>query len=70
MTLLEDEAFTDKDYVNSYLDSIKYRDLEFLKSCDGPFTTAEEVEEYIAKTSDPNRNKQLYIEVRYAKNTS
>ena len=33
-------------------------------------TTAEEVQEYIAQTDDPNMNKRLYVEVRYAKNTS
>ena len=70
MKLLENEAFADKDHVNMHLDSVKYNNLEFLKSCGGSFTSAEEVEEYVSQTNIPNMNKRLYIEVRYAKNTS
>ena len=70
MKLLENEAFADKDHANMHLDSVKYNDLEFLKSCGGPFTSAEEVEEYVPQIYIQNMNKRLFIEVRYAKNTS
>ena len=54
-----------------HLDSVKYRDLEFLKSKGGPFTSADEVEDFMKQEMDSKeKNQRLYVEVRYAKNTS
>ena len=66
----ENESFASKDDVNSHLETVKYEDLEFLKERDGPFVSAEEVELYLNgdKTAE-EKNKRLYAEVRYAKNT-
>ena len=37
-------AFADKEEINTNLDSVKFKDLEFLKTKGGPFTTTEEVD--------------------------
>lgn len=71
MKVMEEDAFIQKESINSHIDSIKYRDLEFLKSVGGPFTKAEEVQEYMDVTEESKEmNKRLYVEVRYAKNSS
>ena len=71
MTAMEEEAFSDKEKINMHIESIKYKDLEFLKRVGGPFTTAEEVQRYVNETEESkNRNKMLYVEVGYVKNTS
>ena len=67
----ENESFASKDDVNSHLETVKYKDLEFLKGRDGPFVSAEEVEVYMnGDETAEEKNKRLYTEVRYAKNTS
>ena len=73
MQSMEIGAFAEKEKVNMHLDSVRYKDLEFLKSKGGPFTTLEEVEIFMNQIKDSkeeNHNQRLYIEVRYAKNTS
>ena len=70
MKRLEAEGNLKRDLDNNHSESVKYKDLEFLKQHDGPFTTAEEVKEFNRKTPEgEEKNKRLYIEVRYAKNT-
>jgi len=59
-----------KDLVNRHYEAVKLTDLEYLKLNGGPFTTPEEVEEFMKKTKESKeKNKRLYTEVRYAKNT-
>ena len=68
---MEKEAFSDKETISMHIESIKYKDLEFLKSVGGPFTTTEEMQSYEKEIEDSKRkNKRLYVEVRFAKNTS
>lgn len=60
-----------KDTANTTMESKKYKDLEFLKQYDGPFTTAEGVKAYHNSVPESTeKNKRLKVEVRYAKNTS
>ena len=71
MRELENETFASKDDVNSHLDTVKYKDLEFLKSKNGPFVNGEEVEMYLkGDETAEEKNERFYFEVRYAKNTS
>ena len=49
-------------------ESVKYKDLEHLKTCNGPFTTAQEVRPFDTETPESvDKNNRLYTEVRYAK---
>ena len=53
------------------MDTVKYKDLETLKSHGGPFVSGEEVEMYLkGGEEEKKKNDRLYVEVRYAKNTS
>ena len=71
MKAMEEEAFSDKETINLHIESIEYKDLEFLKSVGGPFTTTEEMQSYEKEIEDSKRkNKRLYVEVRCAKNMS
>ena len=71
MQELEDATFASKDTVNEHLDTVKYKDLEFLKGYNGPFVKGEEVEAYLkGKDTNEEKNKRFYVEVRFAKNTS
>ena len=71
MQSLEDATFASKDTVNQHLDTVKYKDLEDLKGKGGPFIKGEEVEVYMKGNDTPEeKNKRLYVEVRYAKNMS
>ena len=64
MKVMENEASVDKD---THLDSVNNTDLEFLKSEGGPFTTADEVQEFMKQKDSKEINQRLYVEVRYAK---
>ena len=60
-------------YLDARRDKTKLADLDFLKKQNqpGPFTKKSDVELFIKNNlSDEIKNKRLYIEVRYAKNTS
>lgn len=71
MQSLEGATFASKDIVNQHLDTVKYKDLEDLKGEGGPFAKGEEVEVYMKGNETPEeKNKRLYVEVSYAKNTS
>ena len=59
-----------KDLVNQHYEAVKLKDLDYLKACGGPFTTSEEVENFMKGTEESKeKNKRLYVEVRHAKNT-
>ena len=51
MKMVEDEALCNKEkiHVNEHLDSVKLKNLKFLKRQNGPFTKAEEQEQFIKK---------------------
>ena len=69
--LLENESYATKDDVNKHLEAVKYKDLEYLKTKGGPFSHSQEVEDFMAGShTDQEKNERLYVEVRYAKNTS
>ena len=71
MKQLEEESGVKKNHLNSHLESEIYKDLYFLKTFDGPFTTADEVQQYIDTVKDtPTTNKHLHIEVCYVKYNS
>ena len=60
-----------KSILNLSMDKQRHDDLAKLKSLGGPFTNAKEVELYMcSKISDTEKNKRLYTEVRFAKNSS
>ena len=70
MRKMEETGNLKKDVDNNHIESVKYRDLEYLKEKNGLFTTAEEVRDFDANTPESSeKNKRLYIEVRYAKNS-
>ena len=56
-------------YVIPELCRRKTKDLEKLKCMGGPFTMSSQVDEYM-KSDDSNKVTRLYIEVRYARDTS
>ena len=62
----------DKEIANIAVDKRKNGDLAKLKAQGGPFTNVKELEQYIAKKgiSAKEKNARLYIEVRYARDTS
>ena len=72
MKVMERDAFAEKEKINTHLDSVKFKDLEFLKTKEGPLTTLEEVDIFMDKKQmiPKEKNHRLYVEVRYAKNTS
>ena len=70
MRKMEETGNLKKDVDNNHIESVKYRDLEYLKEKNGLFTTAEVVRDFDANTPESSeKNKRLYIEVRYAKNS-
>ena len=66
---LKKKGLVDKEIANVALDRRKTKDLEKLKCMGGPFTMSSQVDEYL-KSDDSNKVERLYIEVRYAKDTS
>ena len=53
-------------------DKQRNSDLAKLQELDGPFTSPEAVDKYISRkgVSEEDKNKRMYIEVHYAKNSS
>jgi len=66
---LKKKGLVDKEIANIALDRRKNKDLEKLKCLCGPFTMSSQVDEYL-KSDDSNKVERLYIEVRYARDTS
>ena len=62
----------EKDLANIAVDKRRNADLAELVKLGGPFTKSDDVTTYMENSgvSDDNKNKRLYLEVRYAKNTS
>ena len=54
------------------MDSVKFKDLEFLKTKGRPFTTSKEVDILMNRKEIDTKEKKTMsvVEVRYAKNTS
>ena len=70
MKRMEEEGNLKKDEDNNHIEGVKYKDLEYLKERNGPFTTVDEVNEFDAITPEgPEKIKRLYTEVRFAKNS-
>jgi hypothetical protein len=71
MRLLEEQGYLKKDVVNNQLESIRLNDLELLKKNGGPFTSPEDVDVFKRNIiGSEEKTRRLYIEVRYAKNSS
>ena len=73
MKLLQKEGYDEKKLLNAKKESKRRKDLAFLKSQTppGPFTNADEIRQYNTLDIDESqRNKRMYIEVRYARVTS
>ena len=74
MKVLEEKGYSEKEILNTKKDERKLDDLEFLKSQIpiGPFTNKDVVQKYIDDQSVPEdvKNKRMYVEIRYARNTS
>ena len=70
----EKHGFSQKEAPNLKEEASKMADLDFLKkqSPPGPFSTSSEVTTYMAcdDFTDNEKNKRLYVEVRYARKTS
>ena len=62
----------DKEIANLIVDRRRNEDLHTLKTMGGPFTSATAVDTYVSSPDidDTSKLKRLYLEVRYAKDTS
>ena len=70
MAVLQEQGHNKKKLINAKKKSNKLKDLTYLKSqvSPGPFTTADEVRSNIRLPLEENeKNKRLYVEVRYAR---
>ena len=72
MKALEKKGYSEKEALNIRTELSRLKDLECLKSLSGPFTKTEEIQFYMANQDidDKEKNKRLYIEVRYARMAS
>ena len=73
MAVLQEQGYDGKKLINAEKESNKLKDLTYLKSQvpGGPFSTADEVRSYISLALEENeKNKRLYVEVRYARVSS
>ena len=69
---LKKKGMDAKELSNISVDKQRNSDMSVLTQQGGPFTKPEQVREYFENTevSDTVKNKRLYLEVRFAKNTS
>ena len=51
----------EKDSVNQYYEAVKLKDLEYLKACGGPFTAADEAENYMKALRISRRETNKFI---------
>ena len=66
----EEAGYNAKDLINNQVETIRFNDLDFLKSVGGPFSKPEEIDDFMSQPIDNDkRTKRLYTEVRYAKNS-
>ena len=73
IAVLQEQGQDEKKLINTKKESNKLKDLTYLKSQVplGPFTTADEVHSYIRLPLEENeKNKRLYVEVRYGRVSS
>lgn len=66
------KGLEEKEIANINIDQQRNSDLQKLIELKGPFTSAEEVQVYMARedVSEVEKGKRLYLEVRHAKNSS
>jgi hypothetical protein len=66
---LRKKGMDEKDLANIAVDKRRNADLAELVKLGGPFTKSDDVTTYMENSgiSDDNKNKRLYLEVRYAK---
>ena len=69
---LQKKGMDDKDLANVAVDKQRNADLEKLVKLGGPFTSSDAVRKYLDNDSidEKDKNQRMYIEIRYAKNTS
>ena len=68
---LKKEGLNTKEIENRDLDLRRNKDLAFIKEHGGPFTSPEEVDVFVCSNIDDEaKEKRLYAEVRYARDTS
>ena len=69
---LKKMGMEEKEIANLSTDKQRNADLEKLKELGGPFTSADRVEDFMAREDldDIKKGKRLYLEVRHAKNSS
>ena len=68
---LQTEGYAAKYLLNLKKQNALNQDLNFLKTCGGPFTSKQEISAYMQEDEDEAAKiKRLYIEVRYARTTS
>ena len=73
MAVLHEQGYDEKKLINAKKESNKLKDLTYLKSpvAPGPFSTADEVHSNIRLPLEKHeKNKRLYVEVRYARELS
>ena len=73
MMKLQEEGYSGKEALAITKENKKIKDLAFLKAqkIPGPFTTKEEIEKFMKSCKESiSKNKRMYIEVRYARQTS
>ena len=73
MLELQEKGCSEKAILNTKIESQKLQDLEYLKqqSNPGPFTSTEQVKTFMEQIPESKeKNQQMYIEVRFQKNTS
>ena len=65
---LQTAGYAANDLLNLKKQNALNQDLNFLKTCGGPFTSKQEISAYIqGKVDEATKTKRLYIEVRYAR---
>ena len=70
---LQENGYSEKAILNTKIESQKLQELEYLKqqSNPGPFTSKEQVKTFMEQIPESKEKKQqLYIKVRFQKNTS
>lgn len=68
--ILKEKGMSEKELSNIAVDRRRMKDLQKLKAMGGPFTSATEVDRYVADGNAEEKVERLYLEVRYARDTS
>ena len=69
---LQKQGLESKEIANLAVDKRKNKDLDALKALGGPFTSSDQVDEYISKSdiAESSKISRMYLEVRFARDTS